>query len=150
MEKIGILGHTAQSKRRPADVAIPLWNSGRSLAIDVAVICPLAVSHISQEEPCESYAMQRKHAYYDEGFVGTNFDFAAMVFETSGAVNVEGLNVIKQLIHFASKREGVLHSVFAGRTWARIACSIQNSVAQGILNRAYFVEESNNIELLNS
>jgi hypothetical protein len=47
-----------------------------------------------------------------------------MVFETSGAVNVEGLNIIKQLIRFASKREGVQNSVFAGRTWARIVCSI--------------------------
>src|SRR6476659_1159138 len=54
LEKAGILGHTEQSKRRPADVAIPLWSSGRSLAIDVAVVCPLAVSHVSQEQPCES------------------------------------------------------------------------------------------------
>ena len=46
--------------------------------------------------------------------MGTNFDFVAMVFETSGAVNVEGLNIIKQLIRFASKREGVQNSVFAG------------------------------------
>ena len=144
LEKAGILGHTEQSKRRPADVAIPLWSSGRSLAIDVAVVCPLAVSHMSQEQPCESYASQRKHNYYDQGFVGTNFDFVAMVFETSGAVNVEGLNIIKQLIRFASKREGVQNSVFAGRTWARIACSIQYSVAQGILNRAYFEEDNNN------
>ena len=143
LEKAGILGHTEQSKRRPADVAIPLWCSGRSLAIDVAVICPLAVSHMAQEQPCESYASQRKHNYYDPGFAGTNFDFVAMVFETSGAVNIEGLNIIKQLIRFASKREGVQNSVFAGRTWARIACSIQYSVAQGILNRAYFEEDNN-------
>ena len=82
---------------------------------------------------------------YDEGFKGTNYDFVAMVFETSGAVNLEGLNIIKQLIRFGSKREGVQNSVFAGRTWARIACSIQYSVAQGILNRSYFVDS--NIEL---
>jgi len=63
------------------------------------------------EQPCESYASQRKHNYYDQGFVGTNFDFVTMVFETSGAVNGEGLN--KQLIRFASKREGVQNSVFA-------------------------------------
>ena len=99
---------------------------------------------MAQDQPCESYASQRKHNYYDQGFVGTNFDFVAMVFETSGAVNVEGLNIIKQLIRFASKREGVQNSVFAGRTWARIACSIQYSVAQGILNRAYFEEDNNN------
>ena len=37
--------------------------------------------------------MQRKHAYYDEGFKGTNYDFVAMVFETSGAVNLQGLDV---------------------------------------------------------
>ena len=62
-------------------------------------------------------------------------------------MNLEGLDVIKQLVRFASKREGVQNSVFAGRTWARIACSIQYCVAQGILNRSYF-EDSNNIELL--
>ena len=134
----GILGHTAS----PCDIAIPNWSGGKYLAIDVAVICPLAASHISQEQPCESYALQRKHAYYDEGFKGTNYDFVAMVFETSGAVNLEGLNIIKQLIRFGSKREGVQNSVFAGRTWARIACSIQYSVAQGILNRSYFVDSN--------
>src|SRR3569832_1415384 len=104
LEKAGILGHTAQSNRRPADVAIPNWSGGKHLAIDVAVISPLAASHITQEKPCESYASQRKHAYYDEGFKGTNYDFVAMVFETSGAVNLEGLNTLKQLIRFASKR----------------------------------------------
>ena len=57
LEKAGILGHTEQSKRRPADVAIPLWSR--------AVVCPLALSHMSQEQPCESYASQRKHNYYD-------------------------------------------------------------------------------------
>ena len=75
--------------------------------------------------------------------MGTNFDFGAMVFETSGAVNVEGLNIIKQLIRFASKREGVQNSVFAV-VHGLVACSIQYSVAQGILNRAYFEDEDNN------
>ena len=38
MEKLGLLGPTDDSKRRPGDVSIPLWRYGRGLAIDVAVI----------------------------------------------------------------------------------------------------------------
>ena len=89
MEKLGLLGPTDESKRRPGDVSIPLWRYGRGLAIDVAVICPVAPSHVNEAVPCETYAAKRKHNRYDAGFRGSRFDFAAMVFETSGAVNVE-------------------------------------------------------------
>ena len=53
------------------------------------------------------YAVRQKHALYDEGFRGSRYDFAAMVFETSGAVNEEGRNILRQMIRFASKRECV-------------------------------------------
>src|SRR6185295_2151303 len=134
MEKLGLLGPSDKSKRRQGDVSFANWRYGRGLAIDVAVICPLADSHVNQEEPCEVYAERQKHKRYDAGFVGSNYDFVAMVFETSGAVNSEGNDIIKQLIHFASKRECMGNSSFAGRSWARISCCIQTSVAQAILN----------------
>lgn len=137
MEKLGLLGPTDESKRRPGDVSIPLWRYGRGLAIDVAVICPVAPSHVNEAVPCETYAAKRKHNRYDAGFRGSRFDFAAMVFETSGAVNVEGMNILRQIIRFASKRECVGNSSFAGRAWARVGCCIQFSVAQAILNRDY-------------
>jgi hypothetical protein len=105
------------------------------LAIDVAVICPLAASHLNQEEPCEDYAVLHKHARYDESFKGSDYDFAAMVFETSGAVNSEGLQVLKQIFRYASKRSGMGHASFCGRAWARLASCIQISVAQMVLNR---------------
>ena len=57
------------------------------------------------------------------------------MFETSGAVNKEGETVLKQIVRFASKREGISHSVFAARAWARLSCCVQYSVAQQILNR---------------
>src|SRR3954470_372087 len=44
------------SLRRPGDVSIKNWSLRRGLAIDVAVICPLAASHLHKPEPCESYA----------------------------------------------------------------------------------------------
>jgi len=79
MEKKGILGPT--SGRRPGDVTIPLWCQGRGLAIDVAVTCPFNRHNLPIEEPCEVYAQRCKHAKYDVGFRGSQFDFAAMVFE---------------------------------------------------------------------
>ena len=59
--------------------------------------------------------------------------FAAMVFETSGAVNLEGRSILK--------RECVGNSVYAGRAWARLGCVIQYAVAQSILIRDVGVEE---------
>lgn len=135
MEKLGILGVTDRSRRRPGDVSFKSWAPHRGLAIDVAVICPLAASHLNQLEPCEDYAVLHKHARYDESFKGSDYDFAAMVFETSGAVNSEGLQVLKQIFRYASKRSGMGHSSFCGRAWARLASCIQISVAQMILNR---------------
>ena len=109
----------------------------RGLAIDVAVICPLASAHLKEEEPCEQYAIHHKHARYDASFKESNYDFVPVVFETSGAVNTEGLAVLKQIFRFASKRSGVGHASFCGRVWARLASCIQISAAQMILNRDF-------------
>jgi hypothetical protein len=87
LEKMGILGPTDRSKRRPGDVSFKKWAHHRGLAIDVAVICPLAASHLREEDPCEEYAILHKHARYDESFKDSDYDFVAMVFETSGAMN---------------------------------------------------------------
>jgi hypothetical protein len=51
MEKLGILGPTDRSRRRPGDVSFNSWAPHRGLAIDVAVICPLAASHLDEDEP---------------------------------------------------------------------------------------------------
>ena len=137
MEKLGILGVTDKTRRRPGDVSIKDWSIRRGLAIDVAVICPLAVSHLGKSEPCESYAQHQKIARYAEAFVHSDYDFAPVIFETSGAVNREGETVLKQIIRFASKKEGTSHSVFASRAWARLSCCVQAAAAQQILNRDF-------------
>src|SRR6185369_6200417 len=141
LEKLGILGPTDKTRRRPGDVSIKSWSLRRGLAIDVAVICPLAVSHLNSLEPCESYAQHQKIDRYAAGFEKSDYDFAPVIFETSGAVNKEGETVLKQIIRFASKRAGITHTVFAARAWARLSCCVQYSAAQQILNRD-FVEET--------
>src|SRR6185312_5924975 len=83
----------------------------------------------------EHYAESKKHAFYDEDFKGTQFTFAALVLESTGGINDEGLGLLRQLFRFAAKREGVHLSVYCGRAWARLACNLQSSVSQAILNR---------------
>ena len=85
--------------------------------------------------PCEDYATVQKHRKYDEGFKGTNFFFCAMVFETLGAVNGEGEEVLRQLFTFAAQHLGREFSSYCSRAWARISCCLQRSVAQVIANR---------------
>ena len=60
-----------------------------------------------------------------------------MVFETSGAINVEGLFILKQILRCASHRARMRHSSYASRAWARLSCCLHSSVAQMILNREY-------------
>ena len=84
----GILGNT--TGRRPGDVSFPEWAEGKGRAINVAVTSPLAPSSLRLAEPCEWYAATKKHAKYDVSFESTHFIFSAMVFETLGAINVEG------------------------------------------------------------
>ena len=95
MEKKGILGPT--SGRRPGDVTIPLWSQGKGLAIDVAVTSPFNRKAVRSSSPCEDYAAQQKHGKYDASFRGKNYLFAAVVFETTGAINEEGARVLSQL-----------------------------------------------------
>ena len=96
MQKLGILGETDKSRRRPGDVSIKNWSFRRGLAIDVAVICPLAESHLGKPEPCESYAQNQKIARYVGAFENSDYDFAPVIFETSGAVNKEGKICIRR------------------------------------------------------
>ena len=137
IEKLGILGVTDKTRRRPGDVSIKSWSFRRGLAIDVAVIHPLAASHLGKAEPCESYAQTQKIDRYAAAFVHSDYDFAPVIFETSGALNKEGETVLKQIIRFASKREGITHTVYAARAWARLSCCVQAASAQQILNRDF-------------
>jgi len=56
-----------------------------------------------------------------------------MVFETLGAVNDEGEEVLRQLFRFAAKHLGREFTSYCGRAWARVSCNPQ--VSQAILNR---------------
>jgi hypothetical protein len=133
LEKQGILGPT--SGRRPGDVTIPCWSDGNGLAIDLAVTCPLIASSVRLENPASEYARAQKHGKYDKQFEGTNYFFCAMVFETLGAINDEGEEVLRALFRFAAKQLGHEFSSYCGRAWARASCCLQRSVAQVILNR---------------
>ena len=132
LEKQGILGST--TGRRPGDVTLNRWSSG-PLAIDVAITSPLTKSSDRSEFPCEKYDLSQKHGKYDKDFVGTNYSFCAMVWETLGALNLEGEEVLRQIFRFAAKQLGREFSSYCGRTWARISCCLQRSVSQAILNR---------------
>jgi len=131
-EKKGILGPT--SGRRPGDVSIPDW-SGDPLAIDVAVTSPITKTSELLNHPCEEYGIVQKHHKYDAGFKGTNWSFCAMIFETFGAVNQEGEEVLRQLFRYAAKHLGREFSSYCVRAWGRVSCAVQKSVAQAILNR---------------
>jgi hypothetical protein len=133
MEKKGILGNT--TGRRPGDVTFQRWAEGKALVIDVAVTSPLVDTYVRLEDPCNWYAATQKHGKYDASFKDTQYTFSAMVFETLGAVNDEGEEVLRQLFRFAAKRLGREFTSYCGRAWARVSCNLQRSVSQAILNR---------------
>src|SRR6478735_8222826 len=79
--------------------------------------------------------MRQPKNKYDASFKDTQYTFSAMVFETLGAVNDEGEEVLRQLFRFAAKRLGREFTSYCGRAWARVSCNLQRSVSQAILNR---------------
>ena len=103
--------------------------------MDVCVTCPFSSSNVGRDSPNEYCASHLKHRKYDPDFVGTNFDFSALVFESTGAVNREGKEFLAQLFRFAARYSGNHLSVFAGRAWARLSCTLQSAVAQSVINR---------------
>ena len=121
--------------RRPGDVTLERWAEGKGLAIDVAVTSPLAATCVFKKEPCEWYAATQKHGKYDASFVDTNYFFGAMVFETLGAINAEGEDILRQVFRFAAKRLGREFTSYCGRAWARVSCNLQRSISQAILVR---------------
>ena len=125
------------SRTGPGDVTLPLWANGKGLAMDIAVVCPLAQSHLDEVEPAECYAVAQKHSKYDEAFIRSGYDFAAIVFETSGGVNLEGEQILKQIFRFASRRSMTSHSRFCSRAWTRLSCCIQRASCQMLISRVY-------------
>ena len=111
--------------RRPGDVTVQNWCDGKGLAIDVAVTSPFSAQHPANKPPCECYAEQYKHRKYEKDFKGSDYLFSAIVWETTGAVNAEGEEVLRNLMRFASKRLGREHSSFCGRQWARLSICLQ-------------------------
>ena len=91
---------------------------------------------MARDNPAEYYAEKLKHRKYDASFVGLNFDFSALVFESTGGLNREGRETLSQLFRFAARFSGSPFSVYAGRAWARLSCTLQAAVAQSVLNRS--------------
>ena len=67
--------------------------------------------------------------------MATVYFFGAVIFETLGAINTEGEEILKQLFRFAAKRLGREFTSYCGRAWARVSCNLQRSVSQAILSR---------------
>src|SRR3954470_10275146 len=132
LEKRFLLGET--SGRRPGDVTIPCWRNSKGLAVDVAVTSTFSRRNLSLPSPADTYGL-RKHAKYEEGFRGTSYLFCAAVLETTGGYSEEAVSFFRQLFRFAARQQNTKLCVYAGRAWARVACNLQASVAQAILNR---------------
>jgi hypothetical protein len=133
LEKAGILGDL--SKRRPGDVSFPVWENGLPLAIDCAIICPLAPAHLHELNPADAYGEHHKHKVVDHRFIGTGWQFAAVVAETLGAFAKEAQTVLGKIIRAAAKRSTTPTSRFIGIAWARLSCIVVRGTAQMILDR---------------
>ena len=125
------------------------WAEGKALVIDVAVTSPLVDTYVRLEDPCNWYAATQKHGKSDASFKDTQYTFSTMVFETLGAVNDEGEEVLRQLFRFAAKRLGREFTSYCGRAWARVSCNLQRSVSQAILNRIDGREFDGNLRTFN-
>ena len=133
LEKTGII--QKRPLRRPGDVTLPIWANDKGLAIDVAVTSPFCTAGMRATHPADSYAENQKHRRYDEGFKKSGYYFCAMVLESTGALGGEATSTLRQVFRFASRKQNAVHSVYAGRAWARLSCALQSSVAQNILVR---------------
>ena len=92
--------------------------------MDVCVTCPFSASNLNRDSPAEYCAAYLKHRKYDEDFKHTRFDFSALLFESTGAVNREGKEFLAQLFRFAARYSGTHLSVYAGR----LSCTLQSAV----------------------
>ena len=117
--------------RRPGDVTFARWADGKGLAIDVAVMSPLAATY----QRLNGMLPLRSTVNMMRVLLKLNIFSCAMVFETLGEVNVEGEEVLRMIFRFAAKRLGREFTSYCGRAWARLSCNLQRSVAQSILAR---------------
>jgi len=88
---------------------------------------------LGRRKALDTYAATQKHGKYDASFKDTQYTFSAMVFETLGAVNDEGEEVLRQLFRFAAGSR--VYFFIVAEHGARVSCNLQRSVSQVILNR---------------
>jgi hypothetical protein len=132
LEKSGILGDAPG--RRPGDVFIPNWNNS-SLAIDIAITCPLKDKYKNHPHPAECYAQEVKHADYDKGFMNTNIVFCAAVVDSFGFWSEEGLSVITEIINRGAKRLITDPPRYIATAWQQLACTLQIHNSGMIISR---------------
>jgi len=106
-----------------------------SLAIYVAVTCPLQVKFKNCLNPAEEYAQTVKHADYDPGFANTNIIFCAAVVDTFGRWSEEGLEVLSEIIKRGAKRLTTEPTRYIATAWQQLACTLQRHNAGMILSR---------------
>ena len=114
---------------------VQVANPHQHCKTDCAVICPLAPSHLHEQEPAEAYSTHHKHNVVDHRFIGTGWQFAAVVAESLGAFAAEACEVLGKIIRAAAKRSTLPACRFTGIAWARLSCVVIRGTAQMILDR---------------
>jgi hypothetical protein len=131
-EKGGILGDAPG--RRPGDIFIPAWHTS-SLAIDLAVTCPLQNKYKNTDNAADHYAKHVKHADYDSGFIDTNIDFCAAVVDSYGSWSGEGLDVVSEIINRGAKRLLTDPHRYTATAWQQLSCVLQIHNSGMVLSR---------------
>ncbi len=86
--------------------------------------------YVRKQDPCEWYAGSQKHGKYDAGFKDTNYFFSPMVFETLGAINVEGEEVLRMIVSLRFQALDASLLLIVDEHGARVSCNLQRLVSQ--------------------
>ena len=102
-----------QSDRRPGDMSIPFWTSGRDTALNIVVINPiqsnLLIKAASTPGAAAEHAQQSKLRKNYEDCRRIGIEFIPIAVETWGWWHPRALSIIKKLSRHLGKEESEVH-----------------------------------------
>jgi hypothetical protein len=131
------IGLDPESRKRPADIIIPIWNHSAAW-IDMAVVNPCCTTHVNGSAKTPKHALdltaKNKKRKYAEVIQDAGVTFIPFMMDIYGAMNDEGENCLRRISSIAARKNGKNWKSFYRLSRSKLVCSVLSATAEQILN----------------
>jgi len=140
LEKSGL---SRKTKQRPADIYIPSWNDGMSLALDVAVTSPFTdavLNKYSSPGDGAAHYHEFKMKEYEKKDIDEDLIYMPMVVESFGSWSFHALEILKKLANRMAPYLDLSYNDTIHQMFQRLSICLVRKNARILNNRKIYSE----------